>query len=114
MTPNDNPDQVGQPATGSPSGAPPTGTAGGQPPATGRRGRRERGTNANMLPEREGRRFGIERAVVRLVATGGIIGIGVVLGAILTSQKVEGWIIGLVIAVVTVVLSWLLWSSRQL
>ena len=67
-----------------------------------------------MLPGRERRRFGLERLLVRLVATTGIIGIGVALGAILTSQKVQGWIIGLVIAAVTVVLSGILWSSRQL
>jgi hypothetical protein len=67
-----------------------------------------------MLPGRERRRFGIERLLVRLVATIGIIGVGVALGAILVSQKVDGWIVGLVVAVVTVVLSAILWSSRQL
>ena len=68
----------------------------------------------NMLPKRRGRRFAVERFVVRLVATGGIIGIGVGLGAILASSKVQGWIIGLVVAVVSVILAGLLWSSRQL
>jgi tetrahydromethanopterin S-methyltransferase subunit F len=38
----------------------------------------------------------------------------VALGAILSSNKVQGWIIGLVIAVVSIVLSAMLWSSRQL
>jgi hypothetical protein len=69
---------------------------------------------SNMLPRRERRRFGIERLLVRLIATCGIVGIGVALGAILVSSKVQGWIIGLVIALVTVLLSALLWSSRQL
>jgi hypothetical protein len=94
---------------------PAAGTSAGTPQTapTGRR-RGRGGGNANMLPERERRRFGIERLLVRLVATTGIVGVGVVLGAILTSQKVQGWIIGLVIAVVTVVLSAILWSSRQL
>jgi hypothetical protein len=68
----------------------------------------------SMLPNRRGRRFALERLLVRLVATGGIIGIGVLLGAVLSSNKVEGWIIGLVIAIVSVVLAGLLWSSRQL
>jgi hypothetical protein len=68
----------------------------------------------NMLPGRRGRRFALERMLVRLVATGGIIGIGIGLGAILASSNVQGWIIGLVVAVVTVVLSAILWSSREL
>lgn len=68
----------------------------------------------NMLPRRDRRRFRLERLLVRLIATGGVVGIGVALGAILTSNKVAGWIIGLVIAVVSIVLSGLLWSSRQL
>jgi hypothetical protein len=68
----------------------------------------------NMLPRRGGRRFAVERIFVRIVATAGIIGIGVGLGAILGSNKVAGWIIGLVIAVVSVTLAGLLWSSRQL
>src|SRR5579884_147894 len=66
----------------------------------------------NMLPRRRGRRFVLERLLVRLVATAGIVGIGVLLGAILGSNKVQGWITGLVVAIV--VLAALLWSSRQL
>ncbi|HTX31416.1 MAG TPA: hypothetical protein VMD09_08515 [Solirubrobacteraceae bacterium] len=68
----------------------------------------------NMLPGRQGRRFVVERVLIRLVATGGIVGIGVLLGAVLGSNNVQGWIVGLVVALVTVVLSALLWSSRQL
>lgn len=68
----------------------------------------------NMLPARERRRLGAERLLTRLVATCGIVGIGVALGAILASSKVDGWITGLVVAVVSVVLSAILWSSRQL
>jgi hypothetical protein len=67
-----------------------------------------------MLPGRERRRFGLERLLVRLVATFGIIAIGVALGAILVSSNVQGWITGLVVAAVSVVLSGILWSSRQL
>jgi ribose 5-phosphate isomerase RpiB len=51
---------------------------------------------------------------MRLVATIGIVGIGVGLGAILASSKVQGWIIGLVVAAVTVILASLLWSSAAL
>jgi hypothetical protein len=67
-----------------------------------------------MLPGRERRRLGLERFMVRLVATCGVVGIGVALGAILVSSKVQGWITGLVVAIVSVVLSAILWSSRQL
>lgn len=67
-----------------------------------------------MLPGREGRRFGAERILVRLIATCGIVGIGVLLAAILASSKTQGWIVGLVVALVSVILSAVLWSSRQL
>jgi hypothetical protein len=67
----------------------------------------------NMLPRRGRRRYGIERVFMRLIATGGVIAIGVALGAILASSNVQGWIIGLVVAIVSVVLSAVLWSSRQ-
>jgi protein-S-isoprenylcysteine O-methyltransferase Ste14 len=66
-----------------------------------------------MLPPRR-ERPPIESAFVRVVATGGVVGIGVALGAILTSQHVEGWIIGLVVALVSVLISAVLWSSRRL
>jgi hypothetical protein len=68
---------------------------------------------ASMLPERR-ERPPLESAFVRLIATGGVVGIGVALGAILSSQSVEGWIIGLVVALVSVILSAVLWSSRRL
>jgi hypothetical protein len=51
---------------------------------------------------------------MRLVATAGILGVAVALGAILVSQDVAGWIVGLVIGVTSLVLAALLWSSRQL
>jgi hypothetical protein len=68
----------------------------------------------NMLPRRGRRRLGLERIMVRLIATSGIVGIGVALGAILASSKVQGWITGLVVALVSVILSAILWSSREL
>jgi hypothetical protein len=67
-----------------------------------------------MLPRRGRRRYGVERVLMRVIATGGIIAIGVALAAILASSDVQGWIIGLVVAIVSVVLSGVLWSSRQI
>ena len=67
-----------------------------------------------MVPTRERRRTKVERGFMRLVATGGIVGIAVALGAILTSQDVAGWITGLVVGLTSVILAALLWSSRQL
>ena len=51
---------------------------------------------------------------MRLVATAGIIGIGVVIAAIMATQDSSGWLIGLVVSVVSVVLAAILWSSRRL
>lgn len=67
-----------------------------------------------MVPARERRRTKVERGFMRLIATGGIIGIAVVLGAVLVGQDVAGWIVGLVIGLTSVILAALLWSSRQL
>jgi protein-S-isoprenylcysteine O-methyltransferase Ste14 len=70
--------------------------------------------NRTMLPGRERRRFKVESAFMRLVATAGVVGLGVLLGAILVPSDVAGWIVGLVVALVSVVLAAMLWSSRQL
>jgi hypothetical protein len=67
-----------------------------------------------MVPGRERRRTKVERGAMRLIATGGIIGIAVVLGAVLVAQDVAGWIVGLVVGLTSVILAALLWSSRQL
>jgi hypothetical protein len=67
----------------------------------------------NMLPARGSRRLGVERVLVRIIATCGIVGIGVALGAILVSSQTQGWVTGLVVALVSVILSAILWSSRQ-
>ncbi len=67
----------------------------------------------SFLPPR-GDRWGLESLFVRVVATGGIIGIGVALAAILGWQDVAAWIIGIVVSSVTVLLAALLWSSRTL
>jgi hypothetical protein len=67
-----------------------------------------------MVPGRERRRSVIERGFMRMIATGGIIGIAAILGAVLVGQDVAGWIVGLVVGATSVVLAALLWSSRQL
>lgn len=67
-----------------------------------------------MLPARERRRSVFERLLVRLIATAGVVGIGVLIAAILASSKTQGWILGLVVSIVSVVLSAILWSSRTL
>ena len=51
---------------------------------------------------------------MRVVATAGIIGIGVAIAAIMSSQDSKGWVIGLVVSIVSVVLAAVLWSSRRL
>ncbi len=66
-----------------------------------------------MIPGRK-RRRGLESVVMRLIATGGIIGIGTAIAAILGSQDVHHWITGLVVATVSVILAAILWSSRTL
>jgi hypothetical protein len=67
----------------------------------------------NMLPQRERRRTRAERLLVRLVATGGIVGIGVAIAAIMVASNSRGWLVGLVVSIVSVVLAAILWSSRQ-
>ena len=73
----------------------------------------ERSGPGVMIPER-GRRPAVETVVMRLVATAGIIGIGVAIAAIMHSQKSQGWLIGLVVSIVSVLLAGVLWSSRRL
>jgi hypothetical protein len=67
-----------------------------------------------MIPARSRRRTKLERGSMRVLATGGIIGIATVLGAVLVGQSVAGWIVGLAIGLTSVILAALLWSSRQL
>ncbi len=67
-----------------------------------------------FLGRRERRRLGIESIFIRIVATGGVIGIGVAVAAIMGTQDVAAWIIGLVVSVLSVVLAAILWSSRTL
>ena len=102
------------PDEGAPPGEPPALAAHDDPPvvAPPESGHPER--PQGMLPGRERRRSVIERGFVRIIATGGIIGIATVLGAVLVSQDVAGWIVGLAVGLTSVILAALLWSSRQL
>ncbi len=84
----------------------------GKQTAAAGNGRRER--PQGMVPGRTRRRTKVERGFMRLIATGGIVGIAVVLGAVLVGQDVAGWIVGLVVGLASVILAALLWSSRQL
>jgi hypothetical protein len=68
----------------------------------------------NMIPARLRRRTKLERGSMRVLATGGIIGLATILGAILVSQDVAGWILGLTVGLTSVIAAALLWSSRQL
>jgi hypothetical protein len=49
----------------------------------------------------------------RFVATGGIIGIGTGIAAILGSQDVQAWIIGIIVAGVSVLLVAIVWSAER-
>jgi hypothetical protein len=55
-----------------------------------------------------------ESLFVRVVATAGIVGICVAVAAILGTQSVAAWVIGLVTSALSVVLAAVLWSSRTL
>jgi hypothetical protein len=78
--------------------AKPAEPAGGRPFLTGRR-----------QPRRQA-----ESVFVRLVSTAGIVGVSVAIAAILGTQDVAAWIIGLVVSLLSVVLAAVLWSSRTL
>jgi hypothetical protein len=54
-----------------------------------------------------------EGALSRILTVAGVLGIGVALGAILVSQHVQGWITGGVIAIVSLILSGLVWSPPR-
>jgi hypothetical protein len=76
--------------------------------------RHDRPPGETMLGRRRRRRFVVETVFMRLVATAGVVGICVAVAAILDSSDVQGWIIGLVVSLLSVVLAGILWSSRQL
>jgi len=87
----------------------PASAATAEPPGVGQSDRPQ-----GMIPGRDRRRTTFERVSMRVLATGGIIGIAVALGAILVSKHVDGWIVGLTIGLTSVTLAAVLWSSRQM
>ncbi len=56
----------------------------------------------------------VESAFVRFAMTLGIIGIGTAIAAILGTQDVQQWVVGLVVSTVSVFLAALLWTRRRL
>lgn len=55
-----------------------------------------------------------ESLFVRVVATAGVVGIAVAVAAILGTQSVAAWMIGLTASLLSVILAAVLWSSRTL
>jgi hypothetical protein len=86
-----------------------------EPAADGRDARRakRRERPGVMIPSRR-KRLPLEAPLMRLVATAGIVAIGVAVAAIMGSQDSQGWLIGLVVSIVSLLLAALLWSSRRL
>jgi hypothetical protein len=66
-----------------------------------------------MLPKR-GARPRTESALMRVIATLGVIAIGVVVAIIADAAGAQVWAIGLVTSLVVAVLAGVLWSSREL
>jgi hypothetical protein len=57
-------------------------------------------------------RGGLGSALSRMIATGGIIGIGTGVAAIMGSQDVDHWIVGIVVAGLSVLLAAIVWGAR--
>lgn len=55
---------------------------------------------------------GLGSAFSRIVATGGIIGAGTGAAAIMGSQDVDAWIIGIVVSGLSVLLAAIVWSRN--
>lgn len=77
-----------------------------------RRGPREERPEV-MIPSRR-KRLPFEAPLMRAVASAGIIGIAVAVAAIMSAQGSQGWLIGLAVSVVSLLLAAVLWSSRRL
>lgn len=102
-------------SSGSEPGTPVEQPAAGQSSGAGR-GRRSDAAGEPpgvMIPARR-KRLPLETFVMRLVATAGVVGISVAIAAIMTSNHSKGWVIGLVVSLVSVILAAFLWSSRRL
>jgi hypothetical protein len=110
-------DPASAPPASTPSGSSsssPSPATGGTKPDRGRgRRHKEQRDPDTMIPARS-KRLGIESFLMRVVATVGIVAIGVAIAAIMVGQDVQGWIVGLVVSIVSVLLAGILWSSRRL
>jgi hypothetical protein len=84
------------------------------PTATPHEGDAEAPTSDPFIGPRGSARRGLESTLVRIVATCGIIGIAVALAAILGTQNIAAWVIGLAVSILSVALAAILWSSRTL
>ena len=67
---------------------------------------------AAMTPSRR-RRRPVEAPLMRGVASAGIVGIAVAIAAIMSSKGSSGWLIGLVVSIVSLALATVLRSSRR-
>jgi protein-S-isoprenylcysteine O-methyltransferase Ste14 len=76
---------------------------------------RKRGTTSTdaVAAPQKARWQGLENAFTKMVMTLGIVGIGTALGAILGTQDIDAWIVGLVVSVLSVILAALLWSRYR-
>jgi hypothetical protein len=96
--------------------APPPSDPAGERDARRREREQRRGPGERpevMIPARR-QRLPLEAPLMRFVASAGIVGIAVVVSAIMGSQDLASWLIGLVASVVSLVLAAVLWSSRRL
>ena len=75
--------------------------------------RRKSDADTTTAPSGPGRTVAFQSAFSRLVATGGIIGAGTGVAAIMGSQDVEAWVIGIVVSGLSVLLAAVVWSSRS-
>lgn len=69
--------------------------------------------HAGFLPTEPPRRPA-ESALVRIIATPGVIAVGTAVAAILDANNVAGWITGVVVSALSVTLAAILWRSRRL
>jgi hypothetical protein len=84
------------------------------PPPVVEAARRGEASSPTFIGPRTHQRRGVESILVRVVATSGIVGICVALAAILGTQDVAFWIVGLAVSLVSVSMAAILWSSRTL
>ncbi|HEY3106687.1 MAG TPA: hypothetical protein VGJ49_07810 [Gaiellaceae bacterium] len=75
--------------------------------------RKTDGEATTAPPSGPGRAVTFQSAFSRIVATGGIIGAGTGVAAIMGSQDVAAWIIGIVVSGLSVLLAAVVWSANR-